>query len=166
MRQRIFTLLAGFTLGIALASGGAAAVSALTATPSTQPIYVDGQRVSLEAYSIGGANYVKLRDIGQAVDFEVYWDGQAVQIEREYPQGTVWGTRTTPGTPLFPGHRRQQRKCGLVAGRDEPVQQNSAGLVRARQGLPSGGVDTLPGECPLHRERVGYNCESLTSDQP
>ena len=166
-RKREITMMGlGVLTGLALLPAAQAGVTALTATPSTQPIYVDGQRVSLEAYSIGGANYVKLRDIGQAVDFEVYWDGQAVQIEREYPQGTVWGTRTTPGTPLFPGHRRQQRKCGLVAGRDEPVQQNSAGLVRARQGLPSGGVDTLPGECPLHRERVGYNCESLTSDQP
>ena len=47
---------------------------------SSQAVYVDGQRVELEAYLIDGANYVKLRDIGQTANFNVYWNG-AVQIE-------------------------------------------------------------------------------------
>lgn len=138
MKQRFFTLLAGVALGLALLPTAKAGVAALTATPSAQPIYVDGQHVAMTAYAIGGNNYVKLRDIGQAVDFNVYWDGAAVQvetdkpytgsapvtqlgqgdgyltngkpiteqnvmellhqIEAEYPEGTVWGTQTTPGT--------------------------------------------------------------------
>ena len=35
---------------------------------------VDGKEVSLTAYNIGGANYFKLRDIGQTFDFGIGWD--------------------------------------------------------------------------------------------
>ncbi len=81
MRQKIFTLLAGMALGMAIVSGGSAVPpTALTATPSSQAFYIDGQQTAMTAYLIGGSNYVKLRDVGQAVGFNVYWDG-AVQIE-------------------------------------------------------------------------------------
>lgn len=52
-----------------------AASNLLTAAPSTQTFYVAGQQVELEAYVINGNNYVKLRDVGQAVDFGVTYDG-------------------------------------------------------------------------------------------
>ena len=51
---------------------------------SAQTVYVDGQRVELEAYLIEGENYARLRDIGQMANFNVYWDG-AVQIQRGMP---------------------------------------------------------------------------------
>lgn len=85
MRQKIFILLAGVILGMALVSSGSAvSPTVLTATPSGQTFYIDGQQTAMTAYLIGGSNYVKLRDIGQAVGFNVYWDG-AVQIERDKP---------------------------------------------------------------------------------
>lgn len=43
----------------------------LQARRSTQQFLVDDQRVELEAYAIGGHNYVKLRDICRAADFSV-----------------------------------------------------------------------------------------------
>ena len=64
----------GILAGLALSGPAAQAATTLTATLSTQPIYVDGQRVSMTAYSIGGNNYVKLRDIGKAMDFGVTYD--------------------------------------------------------------------------------------------
>ena len=68
MRQKIFTLLAGMALGMALLSGGyAAANTVLTATPSSQRFYIDGQQTTMTAYLIGGNNYVRLRDVGRAV---------------------------------------------------------------------------------------------------
>ena len=70
-------ILAGITL---YGPAAQAATEVLTATRSTQPIYVDGAQVSMTAYSINGSNYVKLQDVGKAVGFEVYWDGSAVQI--------------------------------------------------------------------------------------
>lgn len=79
------TFAVGVFAGMALCGPAAQAANSLTATPSTQPIYVDGQRASLTAYQIGGNNYVKLRDVGQAVGFNVYWDGGAVQVESDQP---------------------------------------------------------------------------------
>ena len=56
----------------------------LKALPSNQTIYLDGQEIELQAYLINGENYVRLRDIGQAVDFNVYWNG-TVQIDSGSP---------------------------------------------------------------------------------
>ena len=51
----------GVLAGLALSGPAAQAATTITATLSSQPIYVDGQRVSMTAYSIGGNNYVRLR---------------------------------------------------------------------------------------------------------
>ena len=131
-------LAAGIAAGLMLS--GPAALAGLMAVPSVQTFYLDGQRIGLEAYSINGSNYVKLRDIGQAVDFGVDYNaasnsvtispdqpyaeevrvpetgegdgyltnGKPIteenvleilrQLEQDWPTGTVWGTRNTPGT--------------------------------------------------------------------
>jgi len=47
-----------------------------TAVPTTSKIYLDGKEVQFDAYNIGGSNYFKLRDVGQALDFGVDWDGE------------------------------------------------------------------------------------------
>ena len=39
-----------------------------------------GREVSLTAYTIGGNNYFKLRDIGQAFDFGIGWDNATKTI--------------------------------------------------------------------------------------
>ena len=44
------------------------------------PIYVDRQEVAMLAYNIGGNNYVKLRDIGAAVGFNVEWDATRKRV--------------------------------------------------------------------------------------
>lgn len=80
-------VLCGLVLGLSLSAPAAQAVESLKATLSTNRILVDGQEVRLTAYNINGNNYVKLRDIGKAVGFEVYWDGDAkcVQVESGKP---------------------------------------------------------------------------------
>ncbi len=42
---------------------------------STSKIYLDGNEISLKAYTINDNNYFKLRDIGEAIDFSVEWNG-------------------------------------------------------------------------------------------
>ena len=76
----------GILAGLAL-SGPAvqAAIETFTATRGSQNIYVNGVRVELEAYAIHENNFVKLRDIGEAVGFNVYWADGAVQIESGQP---------------------------------------------------------------------------------
>jgi hypothetical protein len=46
-----------------------------TPVPTTSKITLDSQAVNFTAYNIGGNNYFKLRDIGEALDFGVAWDG-------------------------------------------------------------------------------------------
>ena len=42
--------------------------------PTNSPVYVDGVLTDFTAYNIGGNNYFKLRDLGQALGFNVTWD--------------------------------------------------------------------------------------------
>ena len=73
-----------FILGAAICGGSAAFAAGVTAERSRNVFYVDGEPVELEAYFIDGTNYVRLRDVGEAVGFNVYWDG-TVQIESDRP---------------------------------------------------------------------------------
>ena len=80
-------VLCGLALGLSLSAPAAQAVESLKATLSTNRVLVDGQEVRLTAYNINGSNYVRLRDIGKAVGFEVYWDSEngCVQVESGKP---------------------------------------------------------------------------------
>ena len=49
----------------------------IMAERSTHRVFVDGREVQMEAYRIKGNNYVKLRDIGRAVGFNIYWDSDS-----------------------------------------------------------------------------------------
>lgn len=74
----------GFLCGALLFGGTTACAAGIIAERSSHPIYVDGESVQMEAYTINGNNYVKLRDIGQAVGFNVFWkDG--VQVDSSSP---------------------------------------------------------------------------------
>lgn len=59
----------------------------IMAERSNHRIFVDGQEVQMEAYVINGNNYVRLRDIGEKVGFNVYWDSTngCVQVESGKP---------------------------------------------------------------------------------
>ena len=80
-------VLCGLVLGLSLSAPAAQAVESLKATLSTNRILVDGEEVHLTAYNINGNNYVKLRNIGEQVGFNVYWDSDAkcVQVESGKP---------------------------------------------------------------------------------
>ena len=73
-KQGIALVAAGIMLGTAISGPAAQAAEMLAAQRSTQKIYVNGAEVQMEAYAINGANYVKLRDLGNAIGFEVGYD--------------------------------------------------------------------------------------------
>ncbi len=79
--------IACFILGAAICGGTAAFAAGVMAEKSTNTVYVDGKQVELNAYLIGGSNYVMLRDVGQVVGFNVYWqqEDNSVQIESDKP---------------------------------------------------------------------------------
>lgn len=105
-RKEIALVTAGILAGIAISGPAAQAAASLMANPSNQKFYLDGQRISLAAYEIGGSNYVKLRDIGQAVDFGVTYDAatntvhispdKPYETEVPKPVSTAPPTQTTP----------------------------------------------------------------------
>lgn len=90
-RKEVALVASGIILGAAIAAPVAGA--ALTAQQSSQKITVDGKPVQIEAYSINGNNYAKLRDVGKAVGFAVEYDAatNTVQIstKTEYKEDNV-----------------------------------------------------------------------------
>ena len=79
---------AGFLTCLLLAGVTTTAYAAgIVAERSTHRVVVDGKEAQMEAYVINGSNYVRLRDIGKAVGFEVYWDSEngCVQVESGKP---------------------------------------------------------------------------------
>ena len=87
MKKQIFTMLTGLLIGAVLTGGSAAVAAGIMAERSHHRVVVDGKEVQMEAYVINGNNYVKLRDIGEQVGFNVYWDSdtKCVQVESEKP---------------------------------------------------------------------------------
>ena len=85
MKQAKF--LSGFLLGMVLFGSSSALASGIWAEKSSQNIWADGKKMSIEAYNINGNNYVKLRDIAQAADFKVWYDAEKgiVEINSEEP---------------------------------------------------------------------------------
>ena len=73
-RKNVSMMLTGMVIGAALTGGSIAVAAGITAEPTWQPIFVDGQQVEMQAYNIAGHNYVKLRDMGKQVGFNVYWN--------------------------------------------------------------------------------------------
>ena len=94
MKKRdLGTLAAGMALGAVLTGGAAAA--GVMAEPSWQNIYVDGRQVQMTAYNIAGNNFVRLRDIGKEVGFNVYW-ANGVQVDSSSPYTGEAPTQTPP----------------------------------------------------------------------
>jgi hypothetical protein len=87
MKKQILTMFTGLFIGAIITGGASAYAAGILAERSSHRIFVDGQEVQMEAYGIAGHNYVKLRDIGKAVGFNVFWDADSgcVQIETGAP---------------------------------------------------------------------------------
>ena len=78
-KKEVALVASGIILGASIAAPVAGA--ALTAQQSSQKIVVDGKPVQIEAYSIGGSNYCKLRDVGKAVGFAVAYNALTNTVE-------------------------------------------------------------------------------------
>ena len=104
MKKKDFAL--GILCGAMLFSGATAVAAGVSAEPTWQNIYVDGKQVSMTAYNIAGSNYVKLRDIGQQVGFNVYW-ADGVQIDTDAPYTGVAPVQKTDELPTIEEIRQE-----------------------------------------------------------
>ena len=104
MKKKDFAL--GILCGAMLFNGATAVAAGITAEPTWQNIYVNGEQVSMTAYNIAGNNYVKLRDIGQRVGFNVYW-ADGVQIDTDAPYTGVAPVQETEELPTIEEIRQE-----------------------------------------------------------
>lgn len=148
MKGKFVQFALGVFTGAALFGGVTAVAAGIVAEPSWSPIYVDGQQVQMTAYNIGGNNYVKLRDIGKAVDFNVYFQG-GVQVDSKAPytgeapaKAAVQVSQTTAEKEV---RVSCYKECPLAVG------DNSALMI-----YPSGTTYTVTSSAPaiVRPERV------------
>ena len=117
----------GVLAGLALSGPAAQAADYLTARPSTQTFYINGQQAPLTAYLIGGSNYVRLRDIGRAEDFGVTYDAAT---------NTVYIDSTQP--------YQAETAQPTVTPSDVTEERVQAALADLRQFYPPGTVFPAP----------------------
>lgn len=130
MKGKYLQFCLGVVAGGVLFSTTATAADYLTARISTQRFYLNGQPVQFEAYAIHGNNFVKLRDIGQAVDFGVTYDSSTNSVHIDpnshYEQEATTPAQTTPAPSAIT---------------EETVQ---AALAQLKQQYPSGTLYGAP----------------------
>ena len=130
MRKGYFQFAAGIIIGGVLFSGGTAYAAGLMAEPSSQTFYLNGQQIQLQAYAIGGNNYVKLRDVGKAVNFNVTYDPatNSVQIatNEPYSEDAPAPAVTTPATSPAPAQTNFTISTGHWSREDFSRQANPA----------------------------------------
>ena len=148
----------GILAGLTLSGPAAQAADYLTARPSNQSIYVDGQKVEFEAYSIHGNNFVKLRDIGRAVDFGVTYDAatNSVYINSAQPY-----QEETPAAPSGPTEESVQAALAQLK------EAYPTGTVYGAFYRPNGGCGHLLGPKSLSNaisnQRKSLNLPASTS---
>ena len=129
MKKSLY-LIAGILIGITLFGGSSVLAAGITAERSTNRILVDGQEVRLTAYNINGNNYVMLRDVGRAVDFNVYWDSDAkcVQVESKKPY-----TGEAPVTSAEAKPVEQPAQTDVAAAKQDIIDRTNA--LRHQKGV-------------------------------
>ena len=122
---------AGFLTCLLLAGVTTTAYAAgIVAERSHHRIVVDGKEAQMEAYVINGSNYVRLRDIGKAVGFEVYWDSDAkcVQVESKKPY-----TGEAPVTSAEAKPVEQPAQTDVAAAKQDIIDRTNA--LRHQKGV-------------------------------
>jgi hypothetical protein len=74
-KSKVITLTSGKVYTVIGYGSVGVGVAVKAANPTKNKIFLDGKELNLTAYLINNNNYLKLRDIGRALDFFVDWDG-------------------------------------------------------------------------------------------
>nr|WP_325215139.1 CAP domain-containing protein [uncultured Oscillibacter sp.] len=147
-KKDIGTLFIGMVLGAALTGGAVAA--GITAEPAWSPIYVDGQQVRMTAYNIAGNNYVKLRDIGQEVGFNVYYQN-GVQVDSGAPYTGEAPAKPAPKPPVL---KAETLQVSSMKGTELTVGERSSLLI-SPAGADCAAVSSDPAVASLEQV-AGY----------
>lgn len=159
-RKDVAMMLTGAVLGASLVGGATAA--GVIAEPTWQKIYVDGEQVSMTAYNIGGSNCVKLRDIGQQVGFNVYWDnGVQIDSDANYTgEKPVQMLETTPVTPAADDlSANMDIRMEIVRLVNQVRRENGISELPINQSLMDAAQDYSTGMHTSHKTRL--ECETV-----
>ena len=155
MKKEIMLMTTGIFVGTLLCHGGGAAATGTVAEPSWQPIFVNGVQVQMEAYNIHGNNFVKLRDIGQAVGFNVYWqDGVRVDSASPYT-----GTAPLQETSVSPTN--QELREEMVRLINQVRKEHGAAALVTAQALMDAAQDCSTQMFTSHHNRA--ECEAVAA---
>ena len=190
MKKQILTMFTGLFIGAIITGGASAYAAGILAERSNHRIFVDGQEVQMEAYAVNGNNYVKLRDIGKTVDFEVYWDSDAkcVQVESGKPYTGEAPEKSAEAKPV-----EQPAQTDVAAAKQDIIDRTNA--IRREQGIsaltvnaklmqaaqvrademaahtvyshtrPNGGKFNTVTDCPYMAENIHRIADWVLSDQ-
>ena len=122
MKKSLY-LIAGILIGITLFGGSSVLAAGIMAERSTHRIFVNGREVQMEAYRIKGNNYVKLRDIGEQVGFNVCWDSDAkcVQVESGKPYTGEAPEKSAEAKPV-----EQPAQTDVAAAKQDIIDRTNA----------------------------------------
>ena len=182
---------AGFLTCLLLAGVTTTAYAAgIMAERSHHRIVVDGKEAQMEAYVINGNNYVKLRDIGEQVGFNVYWnsDAKCVQVESKKPY-----TGEAPVTSAEAKPVEQPAQTDVAAAKQDIIDctnalrhENGVAALRVNDRLmqaaqvrademaahtvyshtrPNGGKFNTVTDCPYMAENIHRIADWVLSDQ-
>jgi len=182
---------AGFLTCLLLAGVTTTAYAAgIVAERSHHRIVVDGKEAQMEAYVINGSNYVRLRDVGKTVGFEVYWnsDAKCVQVESKKPY-----TGEAPVTSAEAKPVEQPAQTDVAAAKQDIIDctnalrcENGVAVLRVNDRLmqaaqvrademaahtvyshtrPNGGKFNTVTDCPYMAENIHRIADWVLSDQ-
>jgi hypothetical protein len=178
---------AGFLLG-SLIFGGTAALAAngATAILSSQKIHVDGKETPMAAYSIDGGNYVRLRDIGMALNFSVTFDSAANSVRIEsgapYPEdaaadapphgasGLIHKGIKIVATPemlqLFDGNGKTPESLRTSDKQAQDLIEDCVGRFSVMESFEPGRFTAYLGQKPAASAGKVLTCGSVGMSQP
>ena len=156
MKKPYTSFVAGLLVGVALFGGATAHAAGIMAERSTYRVFVDGREVQMEAYVINGNNYVKLRDIGEQVGFNVYWDSDnvCVQVESGRPYTGEAPAKTEPDKPE--SHPEPTASANVDAMKQDIIDRTNA--LRKENGIAALTTsDKLMQAAQVRADEMGAN---------
>ncbi|MDO4562753.1 MAG: hypothetical protein Q4C12_02850 [Clostridia bacterium] len=85
--RRFWSGIAGFAAGITIACSAVVFAAQMEVVENAYPITLNGVEVSISGYNIEGNTYFKLRDIGEAIGFEVDFVDNTIVLTSDTRQG-------------------------------------------------------------------------------
>lgn len=111
-------LVMGLLVSVVTLSGGISYAGGITASRSTHKVKVDGENIALNGYYIDGHNYYMLADVGEAVGFDVTWNGESQTVE------ITTGERTKADSPLQAELPAEETRTFTVEGKKYVFKRN------------------------------------------